>query len=130
MKVRRGWYLLPHSGTPYHGVVPEGAEVLDGPPAAEDPAPPAPSAPKAAWVEYAVSQGWSPEDAQRKTKQALVDELGEQDIDAGESDGPVGSEVAGDDLGADTPEGDLIEGGPVSGDDGFDGDLDRHDGAG
>jgi hypothetical protein len=38
---------------------------------------PAVNAPKADWVEYAVSQGWSREDAEAATKDALIAQLRE-----------------------------------------------------
>lgn len=118
-----GWYQLPKSGRPYHGPIPDGAKRLAGPPEAalaDGPAPPAKSAPKADWEAYAVIRGWSPEDAEKATKKHLVEELsaagGEELVDTSESDEPVGSEVAGADLGAEPLELDTGEGdrdGPV-----------------
>lgn len=124
-----GWVRLVDSGHPYYvdgPDVPAGAVVLDGPPVLEDPAPvaPPPSAPKGAWVEHAVSLGWSPEDARSSTRAQLVAALGEQLVDAGEGDGTVGPEVAGHDLGADPLEGGGVEG--AARDDDLDGDLDGH----
>lgn len=123
-----GWYRLPRSGAVYFGPLPDGAEVLDGPPAVEAPAPPALSAPKAAWVSFAVSQGWSPEDATRKSKAALVAELGQESVDPVKSDSTVGPEVAGVDLTADPLE---VLDGPADVDgagEELDGDLDGHPG--
>lgn len=108
---RVGWYRLPKSGAAYHGTVPDGAEVLDGPPTVEPPAPPPVSASKPAWVAWAVSQGWSPEDAERKTKKALVAELGQHPVTSGESGEAVGAEVPGADLGPDLAQGGAIPAG-------------------
>lgn len=124
-----GWVRLVDSGHPYYvdgPDIPAGAVVLDGPPVLEDPAPvaPPPSAPKGAWVEHAVSLGWSPEEAQRRTKAELVADLSEQDVDTSEGDGTVSTEVPGDDLGPDAPEGGGVEG--AARDDDLDGDLDGH----
>jgi hypothetical protein len=123
-----GWYLLPRSGIAYYGDLPEGVEVLDGPPEVHAPACPRPHAPKGAWIEYAVSLGWDIEDAKRKSKKALADELSavEQLVDPSESDGPVGPEVAGVDLG---PDSEQILTGPVGvpGGEQLDDDIDRHE---
>lgn len=124
---RMGWFLLPKSGQPYFGVLPDGVEALDGPPAVGGPSMPAASASKAAWVAYAVSLGWSPEDAERKSKKALVAELGEQDVDPGEGGGAVGAEVAGVDLGTDAAQVGDAPSGDTS-DDQLDDDLDGHAG--
>lgn len=99
-----GWYALPKSGTPYYGTLPDGVTAIDGPPAVDGVTPPAASASKSAWVEFAISQGWSLEDAQRKTRDALAAELGQQDVDSGEGHSPVGPEVPGGDLGTDPVE--------------------------
>lgn len=63
-----GWYRLPRSGHPFYGPVPDGAEMLDGPPAGDT---------------------------------SAFDEFGQQDVDALEGGGTVGSEVPGVDLDAD-----------------------------
>lgn len=122
-----GWFRLPRSGGAYYGRVPDGAEVLDGPPAVDAPACPAPSAPKGAWVDYAVAVGWSPEDAQRKTKGELVAELGEQDVDAGEGGDAVGTEVPALDLASDALQVITLPDGSVVVDEQLDGDLDGHE---
>lgn len=106
-----GWRRL-RSGGLFFGTLPPGVESLPAPePAPTDGGdPPAKSASKAAWVDYATSLGWTPEDAERKTKRELVDELGQQDVDPGESAGPVGTEVPGGQLGTDPLEGGAVEG--------------------
>lgn len=128
-----GWYRLPGSGVLYHGPLPEGVEALEGPvPVVESPGPPARSAPKAAWVQWATQVGWAPEDAQAKTKAELIDEVGsvgtdEQIVDTSKDPGPVGPEVPGDDLG---PDGQQVGTAPVAptGDESLDGDVEGHEG--
>lgn len=110
-----GWYKL-RSGQRFYGTLPKDAVALDGPPLVEGPAIPPKSASKATWVDFAVSEGWSAEDAERKTKAELIAELGsregvEQGVQTGEGDATIGPEVAGADLGPDAPEGGLVEAG-------------------
>lgn len=98
----RGWYLLPKSGQPYYGPIPDGVKVLDGPPAA--PAQlgelPAKSAKKDVWVHKALELSLEPGGLTKGEVIALV----EEHVQAGQDVAAVGSEVAGVDLPADPEE--------------------------
>jgi hypothetical protein len=103
-KIERGWYRLPRSGTPYYGPIPDGAEQIDAPTAAEldragdGPDLPAKNARKDDWVHAALNLGLEP----GGLKRAEVIDLVEKHVQAGKHGPAVGGEVAGVDLGADS----------------------------
>lgn len=77
-KVAKGYLTRVNAdGSPYVEPAVEGDSELAGPPSADKPAPPAPTAPKREWVGYAVRVGgMSPDDAEAMTKSDLVEKFG------------------------------------------------------
>lgn len=130
---KQGWYLLPRSGRRFYGPVPPGAVEVDAPEApvvSEDLGPSAPprpakSATKGEWAEYVralvAHDATASALVESLTKADLIEmadlheavvsgEAGEEDVDPGQGSGPVGADVAGDELGTDPLEEGTVEG--------------------